>query len=380
MPVSWTATPGDRVVGEIALELLHELVGVADRRDPQPQLEVRAREVGGGPLLHLVAARRLVEQQQLRDERAVVGDRVVGRIALVERLVQVLHDVDDRVGLLDQEVVLLGLALHALDRAQHLGIADAVLAPRVEHVDEVAHAAHHLVDAGGGALERDAVGEVVEPVRVDAQPRDAGHARTPRSPRTRRARRGGCARSRRRPRRGRARATAPPRSAPAARGFGVRAPEREQRGQQRHREREREHDAHGAVHGHVRDRDDRRDLEREEAHRRGHAREQARRADQVERLHDRLAAVAEAREQRPELDQDVHGLGHAHRHEEVRHRAEHHVELPARRAPRTRSSRSRRSARSRAGRARRPRSGRTARAPRRSPPTRSSAGSCSRAR
>jgi hypothetical protein len=81
--------------------------------------------------------------------------------------------------------------------------------------------------------------------------------------------------------------------------------------------------------GHVRDRDDRRDLEREEADRGRQAREQTRRADQVERLHDRFATVAQAREQRAELHEDVHGLGHAHGHEQVRHRAEHHVELPA---------------------------------------------------
>jgi hypothetical protein len=76
----------------------------------------------------------------------------VGGILLVEGPIDVLEQVCDRVALLDQVTVPVGLCLQALDLAQELRRLDPRLNTAVEEIDDAVGPPHDLIDVRVGSM------------------------------------------------------------------------------------------------------------------------------------------------------------------------------------------------------------------------------------
>jgi hypothetical protein len=112
-------------------------------------------------------------QRSSRLARAKSLDTKSCGILLVEGLVDVPEQVDDRVGLLDEVAVPAGLGLQALDLAQELRRLDPLRRTAVEEIDEAVGPPHDLIDVVRGDPDGLVLGELVQEVGVHPQPRDA---------------------------------------------------------------------------------------------------------------------------------------------------------------------------------------------------------------
>ena len=126
----------------------------------KPEFQIRPSVVGGHVLLSFLAARGLIKQQILSDGLPCLRNRIVGRVVPVKRLIEILHDIDDRVGLRDQPILGVGQLLDAIDLAKDFRVLDPVVLPCVEEVDDVRRATHLAVDLDCGFVDPGALPKV----------------------------------------------------------------------------------------------------------------------------------------------------------------------------------------------------------------------------
>ena len=148
-PVMVTSTDSPSTCLEVLLYLVDEGREV-DSVDPgNPQQEPGLAELRVDEILQVVGARVLEEQELLRDQQTVLGDRVVLGLALVQRLVDLLQGVSHRYGLADGDRAPLegfrvdAQLFHAIENSR---IVKAVLAARLQLYLQCHAPAHGRVD------------------------------------------------------------------------------------------------------------------------------------------------------------------------------------------------------------------------------------------
>jgi hypothetical protein len=176
----------DRLAGDLGHRAAPQqpvecLLDIRDQRrvvhgvDPgNSNAEARRAELRIHQPLEILRAAALEEEQLLCHDLAILGNRVEGGLVLVQRLVNLLHDVDDRDGGPHLQVVVLQffrVEAQLVEAVEQGWIVDSVLDPRLDEHLEGHRAPEPAVDHFRRDPKRIARGQVFQRI-VGA--RDAG--------------------------------------------------------------------------------------------------------------------------------------------------------------------------------------------------------------